>query len=40
MDDKNLIISNYLGLKWKIRHGAIVENVVAYVYTEFGYDRL
>ena len=42
--DKNLIIINEfineLGLKWKIRHGAIVENGVAYVYAKFGDDPL
>jgi len=36
--DKNLLILiiNQLGLNWKIRHGAIVDNVVTYVCAKYG----
>jgi len=37
--DKNFIVIKYLGLKRKIRHRAIVENIVAYVYAKFRNDR-
>jgi len=40
MGDKNVIIINYVRRKWKIRDGAIVENVVSYVCAKFGDDRL
>jgi len=30
--DKNVININQLGLDWKIRYGAIVDNVVTYMY--------
>ena len=29
-----------MGLNFKMRHGAIVDNAVAYVYTKFDDDRL
>jgi len=38
--DSKLIITNSLGLNLKIRHGAIADNVVTYVYAKFGDDRL
>jgi len=38
--DLKLIIINSLRLNWNIRHGAIVDNVVACVYAKCGDDRL
>jgi len=33
-------IINLVGLNFKIRHGATVDNVVTYAYAKFGDDRL
>jgi len=38
--DWKLIIINYLGLKLKIRHSAILENIASYVYAKFDDDQL